>query len=290
MRLEAFGTTRPPGERPLGSILSAEDAARRLNLHSDASIAVFDRRRSEGWGIDPVRTLGYLTSSQALTLNLMAPFVEEPAWMVAVLNLVLPLAQPLTGVDAVHFEYFSPQPSKALGDRTTIDVLIHARQSGRPIVVAIETKLGDRFNSRSVHIGDAYSRVSHLWLSPLTPHERATSQLARVHALAEHVSRSAYGGEGPALVLLLHHDDDPSAPTIAGKYAGAVACSDSFHSASLRCFLEAMRVTAPTPGEADLVETLRLRYVELHRSESVWREFLRATPSTSRRRAATASA
>ncbi len=281
--LEGYGTTRPPHERPLGSILPVAASSQGLNLHSAASRTLFDQRRAEGWGIDPVRTQAYLTSSQALTLNLFAPLVASPTWMLATLNAVLPAGSPLTSIDTVDVEYFSRYPSEALGDRTTIDVVVHARRGARPVVIAIETKLGDRFNSRQVNVGHAYERVSDLWRSPDTPRERLTSQLARVHALAEHMSRSNYSGAEPSQLLLLHHGDDPSVRAVFDAYSSAVVESATVRAQSLAQLLDAMDLTAPSGSEKELLETLRLRYVDLAPSEPVWSEFLETFPSKRRR-------
>jgi hypothetical protein len=254
-----------------------------LNFHSAASKTLFDQRRAEGWGIDPVRTQAYLTSSQALTLNLFAPLIASPTWILATLNAVLPAGSALTSVDTVDVEYFSRYPSEALGDRTTIDVVVHARRGARPVVIAIETKLGDRFNSRQVNVGHAYKRVSDLWRSPDTPRERLTSQLARVHALAEHMSRSMYSGAEPSHLLLLHHGDDPAVPTVFDAYSSAVIASATVRAKSLAQFLDTMHLTARSGSQKELVETLRLRYVDLAPSEPVWSEYLQTFPSKIRR-------
>lgn len=278
------GMTRPPRERPLGSILPDDASSGRMNFHSPASSMLFDRRRSEGWGIDPVRTLAYLTSSQAMTLNVIGPLVASPQWLCAVLNVVLPAQAPLTSIESVSVEYFSPNPSRALGDRTTIDVLIHALRGEIPVVIAIETKLGDRFNSRRVTVGSAYAQVSHLWISSDTPSRHHTSQLARIHALAEYVTRDTYGSVAePSHLLVLHHQDDPQVSAVATAYEVALADPSTFHSASLHRFLEAMRTTAPAEHDS-LIDSLQLRYATLVPSDEVWQEFLETFPSRRTRR------
>lgn len=274
--LAGYGATRPPGERPLGSILSDQDSRQRVNFLSDDSSICFDERRSKGWGIDPVRTLAYLTSSQALTLNLFAPLAAEPRWLAAVLSALAPSSPSLTSIDSVELEYFAPRPSEALGDRTTIDVLINARRGETPIVVAVETKLGDRFNSRRVATGSAYTQLHHLWHAPSIALQHETSQLARVHALAEHVSRSRNGSTEPATLLLIHHDDDPNVSRTADAYAATVKRPESFIAVPLSEFLVAMRSGSEQASEGALVTALSLRYVEHARSEPVWQEFLRA--------------
>lgn len=274
--LRNHGTTRPPRERPLGSILAPEDARRGANFLSTASHQLFERRRIEGWGVDPVRTLAYLTSSQAMTLNLIGPLAGNQAWLSAVLSTMFSRSDALTSVESVSVEYFSRHPSQALGDRTTIDVLIRGRSGSVPVFVAIETKLGDRFNSRHVVVGDAYSEVKHLWVSPDVPRVQATSQLGRVHALAEHVARRENTSAARTMLLLVHHDDDPRAPALADGYRDVVAEPATFRSATLSEFLLAMRAAAPSALDAFTVDSLKLRYADLAPSESVWQQFLEA--------------
>lgn len=273
--LTAHGTTRPPHERPLGSILAPEDSRRGANFLSTASHQLFDRRRAEGWGVDPVRTLAYLTSSQAMTLNLIGPLANDPTWLSAVLSSMFPMSEALTSVESVSLEYFSRHPSQALGDRTTIDVLIRGRRKNVPVAVAVETKLGDRFNSRQVAVGDAYAEVDHLWVSPDVPRVQTTSQLARVHALAEHVARTEDVSAAPTLLLLVHHDDDPRVRAVAGSYGTVVAEPTTFRSATLSEFLLAMRATAPSASDALIADSLQLRYADLAASDPVWQQFLR---------------
>lgn len=270
-----YGRTRPPNERPLGSILPDDAAAGGLNFHSAATSELFDERRSQGWGIDPVRTLAYLTSSQAMTLNVFGPLIASPRWMCAVLNEVLISPAPITSIEAVSVEYFSPNPSKALGDRTTVDVLIHAQCDSAPVMIAIETKLGDRFNSRRVSVSPAYAKVGHLWTSPDAPTRHDISQLARVHALAEHVACASYGSAADATrLLVLHHADDPRVGSHISDYRLAITNKSTLESASLSQFLAAMRATARSAAEQALVDSLWVRYASVAASDSVWREFL----------------
>ena len=217
-----------------------------------------------------------------MTLNLIGPLVANPAWMCGLLNTMIALDGPITSIGSVSIEYFSPKPSEGLGDRTTADVLIHAWRESVPIVIVVETKLGDRFNSRQVAISDKYLQVAQLWKSLDTPSRKLTSQLARVHALAEHVVRADYGPGYPARLLLVHHQDDPQANPISDAYRAALTDASIFRSASLAEFFRAMTVTAPGEAERRLVEALARRYADLSQSQAVWDEFLATFSSRER--------
>jgi hypothetical protein len=86
----AFGAAPAyAGGRALGSILSAEDADAGLNFVTQSAKSLFTWRRRQGWAVDPVRCTSYLTSSQALTLNLFGPLRAAPAWASRVLSVLL---------------------------------------------------------------------------------------------------------------------------------------------------------------------------------------------------------
>jgi hypothetical protein len=268
-----FGTTRPPTSRPLGSILLPRAAAKFRNLIGPEAIDAYQRRRTLGWGVDPVRTLGYLTSSQALTINLFGALQANRIWCRDVMNLAFSSQPPIQAIHEVEIEYFSRYPSQDLGDRTTVDVLIRGDSRGQPIAIAVETKLGDRFNSREVPLGDAYRAIQHLWKSPADAGRRDVSQLARAHALAEHQSLKAGVGEAPGgRVLLVHHADDATARSIALAYSRIATDATSVQASGIDLFLSLMSRSAPDASSNELVSTLRRRYVDMSESETVWRE------------------
>lgn len=269
-----FGTTRPPGSRPLGSILSPKAAATFRNLVGPEAIDAYQQRRSLGWGVDPVRTLGYLTSSQALTINLFGALKANFTWCRDVINLAFTAQPTIQVIHDVEIEYFSRFPSQDLGDRTTVDVLIRGESRGQPVTIAVETKLGDRFNSREVPLGSAYRAVQHLWKNPTDAGTRDVSQLARAHALAEHQSLKAGPGDSfGGRVLLVHHTDDVTAQSIALAYKRNVTDATSVRVSDIDSFLSLMSISAPDASANQLVSTLRRRYVDMSESETLWQEF-----------------
>ena len=279
-----FGSTPPPNSRPLGSILTARAAQDFRNLIGPAAIESYQQRRRQGWGVDPVRTLGYLTSSQALTINLFGALQADLAWCREVLNSAYVEQPPVESVYKVDIEYFSPRPSKALGDRTTVDVLISAETCDGPLAVSVETKLGDRFNSRVVPLGNAYGALQHLWNDQSVASRQEVSQLARAHALAEHVSMtSSRGMKGGGRVLLIHHPDDAPAIAIGRAYGGIAREAGSVGTTDIDKFLVMMSQSAPNVGSQILVQKLRRRYGVMNESEPVWQEYLSTLrPSRSR--------
>jgi hypothetical protein len=270
-----FGATPPPTSRPLGSILTSAAASKYLNLIGPASIDAYEERRGLGWGVDPVRTLGYLTSSQALTMNVFGALQANLSWCSAVMKLALPPDSKIRSVLGLAIEYSAPFPSQALGDRTIVDVLVRAETADGPLVVAIETKLGDRFNSRRVRLGRAYQSVEHLWIDPQDAARQEFSQLARAHALAEHASLDTGSSRlGGGRLLLLHHPQDVTADAIGRAYSAIARAPQAAQTVALDHFLSLMRQSAPNRESTEMVEELKRRYVDMSESEQVWREFL----------------
>jgi len=270
-----YGATRPPGSRPLGSILSAEAASAGRNFVSDEAADLFRVRHRAGWGIDPVRTSGYLTSSQALTINIFGSFAHEYAWLARILQRLLGSAHRAVAVTGFDIEHFSPRPSDGLGDRTTVDVVIHALTADGPLEVGIETKLGDRFNSRHVRFNERYERVAHLWRDPeLVSARRQVNQLARCHAVVEDLASGvASRNERPrALLLLLHSASDASARIVGAAYRKVLSDRSTFAQMTLGEFLAAMSVTAVDNANRHLTESLVGRYVDMNPSEFLWQE------------------
>lgn len=267
-----FGSTRPPTSRPLGSILPRAEAQRFSNLIGPAAVAAYQRRRLLGWGVDPVRTLEYLTSSQALTINLFGALQDNLRWCQGVLNLVLGPNPAIESVSSVEIEF--QDPKRGLGDRTIVDVLIRAMSDVGPLTIAVETKLGDRFNSRVVEMGDAYGSLKHLWTQPSEARRQEFSQLARAHALAEHVSLGLHPrGVSRGLVLLIHHPGDLRAVATSESYSCLTTEPTTNRATGLNLFLTHMATSAPDEEARELVRTMILRYVDLDKSESIWQEY-----------------
>lgn len=279
LNLPDYGVTRPPHERPLGSILSPAAVAARLNFLSDEAHALFETRHAAGWGIDPVRTRAYMTSSQALTLNILGPLISRPAWFIASLNAVRLDAPVIKSIDAARIEYAIGLAPDGLGDRTTADAVLDVTTVAGPSMIVIETKLGDRFNSRSIKLGDGYAAAAHLWRRGVVDADSASNQLARVHALGTWLAaRCSHTENAIAELLLLRHSIDSKAEAIARDYRQELRDPNLFHEVPLQTLFSAMARTADSSNERDLAIALDLRYSSLASSERVWQEFLGTFP------------
>lgn len=175
----------------MGSILHPDDAAAGRNFTTPAAERLYLDRRRAGWGVDPVRCTGYLTSSQALTINLLAPLKEDPAWAARVLSGLLD--REITAVSGLEIEYAPRRRSLHLGDMTRLDAWIRLETGSGPQGLALEIKYADRFSSRHLRVAEnpryrELARTTGLWdLDDERTRSRPVNQLLRCHALATHL-------------------------------------------------------------------------------------------------------
>ena len=212
--LEEYGLLATTGT-PCGSVLPVEAARRGLNFESSAAKAAYQERRGNGWGVDPVRCTAYMTSSQTLTFNMFADLVLRPVECAQLMNHLLARSD-LKELAGAYFEYSARTSPYGLGDKTLIDLLLRfKRRNGGEAVVAVETKLADRFSTRVTKASGsggyaALSDMKPVWIDlEAALKDPNTRQLARCHALATSVQ---YGLEPTAarpassLVILLSGD------------------------------------------------------------------------------------
>lgn len=262
--LPRWGTTRGRSPRQLGSVLCEQDAAAGLNFVSLAVKQLYDARHAAGWGIDP-SSMAYMTSSQALTINLFGLLSQDDAWLLRCLNEWLGRVD-LTSIDTVELEFAPARRSQHLNDQTRIDVLVVVAGARGTEVVAIEIKYTDRFNSRYVDISTPSYRElamnSGIWADPthvLT--DRRVNQLTRIHALATSHGLSL-NIRTPVSLLVLAHELDTSAGQIVNKYRECVTTS-VVQLISLRTACESIATTAP-PSQRTTARLLQLRYGDEH--------------------------
>ncbi|WP_037162224.1 PGN_0703 family putative restriction endonuclease [Rhodococcoides fascians] len=277
LHIDSFGSTRTTtGDIPRGSILPDFAAATGMNFTSEQARAVYLQRRSRGWGLDPVRCTAYLTSSQALTLNLFGPLLTDHRWFARVLTQVLSVR--IIEVLEAHLEHAPARPSQALGDRTMLDLwLLLRRSDGKTLSVAFEVKYSDRFNSRHLPV---WANPKYLELATRRPHptwdwdnpitrSRTVNQLLRCHALTMLFGEAAAATTEHLLVI--HHPADTDAPIVTREYASTVPHDPVAH-LDLTAFLDAMRSTSDGSDQEDHVEQLRMRYVAHELSDPLWNE------------------
>lgn len=264
--LPRWGSTPGAQGSPLGSVLHPDDAAAGHNFTSSAAREMFEARRMQGWGVDPVRCTNLLTSSQALTLNLFGPLAAEPASFINLLNVVTGRSDVL-GVEDVRVEFAPRRRSEHLNDMTRLDVLVYAKTAEGLLPVVFEVKYADRFNSRKTPTTtDPYMALAHasgIWSSDHVLGEQRFNQLLRCHALAASVGAIEGAVLLPVLVVI-HHAADTATACLVDDYRDHVSDASLVQRTNLCEFVAAMGSTA---------DGLRERYCDMDASESDWLQF-----------------
>jgi hypothetical protein len=277
-----FSVTAGHTERSLGSILSESDGTAGHNFLFPEALALYKGRRKAGWGVDPVRCERYLTSSQALTLNLLSLLVLDPEWMCAVIRAAIGRSD-LIRVSGVEVEFAPARPSEHLGDKTRVDALVHLDSPTGHEVLIIEVKYADRFNSRSVDVehNRRYANLakdSNLWrVDDHNLWTRRVNQLLRCHALGASVLGSQRARSSPPCLLLIHHPLDVHAVEMASAYQAVVTRPETVQVCNLDRLLATMRDSALTDAQRSACDALRLRYLDHGRSEQMWAAHLAST-------------
>lgn len=263
LRLPRYGRTPGPLGQPLGSILHPDDAAAGLNFVTDTAASLYRLRRQEGWGVDPTRCTQYMTSSQALTLNLFGPLVVSEESFVTVLNRVLD-RNDITGVGATAVEFAPRRRSEHLNDQSRVDALVRVTTTTGPLNVVFEVKYADRFNSRQVRLDTepyrALAARSDLWADATVFAERRFNQLARCHALAASAGLVDGLRALPVLVVIHHDLDEPSARLVQ-DYASTLQFPRAAVAVPLSRFVAAMGASGAG---------LAHRYCDMSASEPDW--------------------
>ena len=222
--ISGFGSTPAPASRPLGSILPIASAGDGRNFTTRTAEHLYEQRRTQGWGVDPVRCTRYLTSSQALTLNVLAPLFAEPQWLVNVLSSALDRSD-ILDVDYAAVEHAPSQRSRFLGDMTRMDGFLILRCRTGYEAVVLEFKYADRFNSRDVRIADrptyqALAAKTAIWTDfDDVAADRSFNQLVRCHALGAAMLEHSTGSLRTTLVAVHHERDVRAAQLVAGYHA-----------------------------------------------------------------------
>lgn len=273
LAIDTFGILPPPSGAPCGSSLPQSHAQRGANFIDAQSFADFIKRRREGWGVEPLRCMTVMTSSQTLTFNIFSGLLRQPEWFCRTLRyLGLAASKLLSG----SFEPGPLQLGVNLGHRTHIDFLIEVElDDGSRRVVAWEVKLTDRFVSRrSNTLGPKYAaldeRLGILKGGALSATPESL-QLLRIYLLAAGVSQSK-GYSQPPLLYVLHHELDTKTGRLTMDCVRHFRSPKAVRTLALNQFLKAMRDTACSDDEAMLAGTLERRYTNLDESAHLWHE------------------
>jgi hypothetical protein len=261
----------------MGSILHPEDAAAGKNFTTAAAAEHYQRRRKMGWGVDPTRCTAYMTSSQALTFNIMAPLIDDRSWAARTLGSLLSME--IKDVSAIKIEHAPRRRSIHLGDMTMLDCWIELENGNGPLGLAIEIKYADRFNSRYLPVAEnpkyrALAEKTGLWSLDCSQTQlRAINQLLRCHALATSMWTTKKTNTDAPLLAVVHHADDPSALKITNLYRSALRMPHLLKAMTLNHLLDAMQQNAPSQKKAEIVEELKVRYLDHSLSEAAWRNY-----------------
>ncbi|MEV4838621.1 hypothetical protein AB0K05_29250 [Nonomuraea sp. NPDC049486] len=267
-------TSHHTANRPLGCILTSDDAAEGYNFLSDAAKKLYSDRRKQGWGIDPVRTTSNMTSSQALTLNILGPLQADTQWATRVFAALL--GENLDTVDQLLVEYDPPDKLNLTGDRTIIDGWITGKVGGSYVSAVIEVKYIDRFSSRYI---DITTRPQYRQLADSTgswdldvdlAKNRAINQLVRCHGIGIAMTLRDQHESMPKL-LIFHHPEDPRTGTIVHLYKKLLRDPEACIPISLDTLFNLMRRLALYEEQRQLAATLTSRYISHGLSEEAWR-------------------
>ncbi|GAA1795887.1 hypothetical protein GCM10009713_02290 [Brevibacterium celere] len=224
--------------------------------------------------MEPIRCTKYLTSSQALTLNLFGPLTEDKGWAARSLSLALGRTD-INTVRRIWIEFAPSRRSKFLNDMTRIDAVVLLETSSGEEILAIEVKYADRFSSRRVRIDRApYRQLASetgLWQEPSEAFaSQPVNQLVRCHGLAAALSIEWLGQTREPTLLVLHHREDNSSRLVIDRYKGHLAKSHLCREANLDEFVGALAATSETDGQRSLVHAIQARYVAEEQSEAAW--------------------
>lgn len=264
--LPRWGSTPGANGRPLGSVLHPVDAAAGLNFTSPAARALYETRRLEGWGVDPVRCTSLLTSSQALTLNLFGPLIAHRELLAETVGVVSGRSD-VTGVKDVWVEFAPRRRSQFLKDMTRLDVLVYAETATGVLPVIFEVKYADRFNSRQTPTATAPYRAladrTGVWRDGSVLVEPRFNQLVRCHALGAAASE-ADGASALPVIVVVHLDEDTGTAGLVDDYRTHVSDPALVRRVTLPEFVASM-------GSAGT--GLCERYCDISASESDWESF-----------------
>lgn len=259
---------------PCGSVLSDEDAERWLNFLGPSAATTYATRRAAGWGVDPIRCTKYMTSSQTLTFNMLSEVVKRPEESARLFGAMLGRVD-LALLESADFEFSGVDTPYWLGDRTFIDLLLRFRcVDGSLQVVAVETKLADRFSTRRTAGmgGLRYQQLAEchpIWRDlHASLDNNVTRQMTRCHALAQSVQIVDGGraGDGAVLIVLLHPSDQSGLDHAQAYVAGLTSGEGTF--STWDYFLHASGSAGAIDSE--LIQDLELRYVDMSLSDSAW--------------------
>ena len=219
-----------------------------------------------GWGMHPYHCERNLTSSQALTINILSMFATDTALGARAMNALMDRTD-VEELETVEIEYAPRRPSSLLGDKTRVDALLTLRtRGGNREVVCLEVKLLERLNSRQISL-DRNSRMRDVmrtlriwhWTDP---GEVPTSfnQLFRCQVLAAATAQFRDVKATATSLLVVHHPDDAETSRVAIDYKGHLADSRLVHVRSFTDFVESIEANSSARPAKVVAAGFRRRY------------------------------
>lgn len=275
--LRQYGELETGSRRPLGSVLSRTDGFAGRNFISEDVRQLYKQRRAQGWGLEPQRCQRYMTSSQALTLNIFGTLNRDPEWLTRTVSNLLKRTDVRT-VRSLHVEFAPNRPSQYLGDKTRVDALCWLETETGVESLVFEIKFLDRFNSRWVDLrrNERYLRLFHetgIWRSEEPSLlSRTVNQLVRCHALAVALQGSQASDIHAPILVVVHHPEDPATTKIAQEYRAVLARPELLRMVTLTTLFSVMAEEAHSKSQNRMCDLLTLRYADQAASDRSWRD------------------
>lgn len=262
----------PRSDRELGNCLDDTAADAGLNFLTAAIAAYARSRMADSPGVEPFRCTHNLLSSQPMAFNLFGPLHADPLLAARLMSSFLPFR--ITEAQ-VNVEW-APASATHLDDRTSCDAVCHGRTAdGRPVLVAIETKLTEPF-SRKRYDTDRYREVAHastVWASPASAElsDPEVNQLWRNQLLVEAIRQQP--GADPNLLgisAVVHHPKDTRCPRDIARYRALLADEHSFFDLPLDVIVETWKPIVAATEHEPWLRDFEDRYLRLELSEAAW--------------------
>lgn len=262
------------GERPLGNILTREDAARGSNFLGTAIFEVARRRMRAAPGVEPFRCMADMLSSQPMCFNMFGPLVEDTDLATALMRT---LVDDLRRVIEVHIEHAPSPRAEYLGDRTAFDVFVgYERSDGTRAFVGAEVKLAEDC-SDDTGASDRYWELTRAAGAPWRSdaHDRldepGTRHLWRNHLLVEALRRHPAEPYDNGRLAVVYHPADNHTAGVVHEYETTLRDpAASFAGWSLDHVLEQWRTADVQQSHKDWLDRLAVRYLDLGGSAEAW--------------------
>jgi hypothetical protein len=261
-----------------GNMLTREDGERGLNFLSPHIFQIARRRLAAGPApVDSFRLLCSMLSSQAVTINLFGPLVDNKDLAKRLVEELLSV--PVKEVLRVDLQY-TPEPAKEyLNDRTAFDVFVeYLDQDGQPSFAGIETVLAGPLSDR-VYANPSYQKWTEHGDAPFKEGIRAVlstpelNQLWRGHLLATALRLHPDSIYGSGHYLLLYPAQNMEIGQAAAQYRHLLKPTDhTFAALTLQHVVERWQKLVENSAYQSWLEAFRLRYLELSASEEAIKE------------------